>query len=139
MNDKQIDGVQRPLVASMWRGFRERCPKCGEGKLFRKYLEVVHRCDKCGEDLHHHRTDDAPPYFTIFIVGHVIVGGALWLEIALAPPTWLHLAIWLPLTLVMSLLLLPRIKGSLVGLQWALRMDGFGGAEAVEGEPGMPS
>src|SRR5262249_20657559 len=74
-----------------------------------------------------------------FIVGHVIVGGALWLEIALAPPTWLHLAIWLPLTLVMSLLLLPRIKGSLVGLQWALRMDGFGGGEARGSESGLPS
>ena len=134
-----IDGVQRSVVASMWRGFRERCPACGVGKLFSKYLEVVDHCDKCGNDLHHQRADDAPPYFTIFIVGHVIVGGILWLEIALAPPMWLHLAIWLPLTLLMSLLLLPRIKGSLVGLQWALRMHGFGGAEAVEGEPGMPS
>ena len=123
----------------MWRGFREKCPKCGEGKLFRKYLEVVDRCDKCGEDLHHHHADDAPPYFTMFIVGHVIVGGVLWLEIAFAPPMWLELVIWLPLTVIMSLLLLPRIKGSLVALQWALRMDGFGGAEAVEGEPVTPS
>lgn len=134
-----VDGVERPLVASMWRGFREKCPKCGEGKLFRKYLEVVDRCDKCGEDMHHHHADDAPPYFTMFIVGHVIVGGVLWLEIAFSPPMWLELVIWLPLTVIMSLLLLPRIKGSLVALQWALRMDGFGGAEAIEDERVTPS
>src|SRR5262245_66387064 len=114
MNDKQIDGVQRLLVASMWRGFRERCPACGEGKLFRKYLKVVDRCDKCGEDLHHHRTDDAPPYFTIFIVDHLIVRGVLWLDIAFAPPTWLHLVICLRLALIMRVLLLRRLMDLLV-------------------------
>jgi uncharacterized protein (DUF983 family) len=133
------DDAQRPLVEAMWRGFREKCPACGEGKLFRKYLKVVDRCDKCGEEMHHHRADDAPPYFTIFIVGHVIVGGILVLEQAFAPPTWVHLAIWLPLTLIMSLLFLPRVKGALVGLQWALRMHGFGGPEPIEGEPVKPN
>lgn len=133
------DETQRSVVEAMWRGFREKCPACGEGKLFKKYLKVVDRCDKCDEEMHHHRADDAPPYFTIFIVGHVIVGGILVLEQAFALPTWVHLAIWLPLTLIMSLLFLPRVKGALVGLQWALRMHGFGGPEAVvEGEPVKP-
>jgi uncharacterized protein (DUF983 family) len=77
--------------------------------------------------MHHQRADDAPPYFTMVIVCHVIVGGVLLLEQTYAPPTWVHLALWLPLTVIMSLWLLPRIKGSLVGLQWALRMHGFGG------------
>jgi uncharacterized protein (DUF983 family) len=77
--------------------------------------------------LHHHRADDAPPYFTIFIVGHIVVGGVLALEQALAPADWVQAVIWLPLTIVLSLLILPRVQGAHVGLQWALRMHGFGG------------
>ena len=79
----------------------------------------------CGEALHHHRADDAPPYFTIVIVGHVIVGLLLAVEMAYRPPLWLHAALWLPLTVLLALLLLPVIKGTLVGLQWALLMHGF--------------
>jgi len=122
----------RDVVRAMWRGFSQRCPACGKAGLFRSYLKVRDACPNCGEELHHHRTDDAPPYFTIFIVGHVIVGGVLALERALAPATWVHLALWLPLTLLGSLLLLPRIKGTLVGLQWALYMHGFDGPENVD-------
>jgi uncharacterized protein (DUF983 family) len=132
------DGPARPVVEAMWRGFRQHCPACGDGKLFRKYLKPVDRCDACGEEMHHHRADDAPPYFTIFVVGHIVVGGILSLETAYAPPTWVHLSIWLPLILVMSLWLLPRVKGALIGLQWALRMHGFGGPDAVQGEPAKP-
>jgi uncharacterized protein (DUF983 family) len=81
----------------------------------------------CGEELFHQRADDAPPYFTMVIVAHVVVGGILALEQAYAPPSWVHLVLWMPLTVIMSLVLLPRVKGALVGLQWALRMHGFGG------------
>jgi uncharacterized protein (DUF983 family) len=117
----------RDVVRALRRGFSRRCPACGAGRLFGRYLKVAERCPACGEALHHHRTDDAPPYFTIVVVGHVVVGGVLALEKALAPPTWVHLALWLPLTLFASLWLLPRIKGALVGLQWALYMHGFEG------------
>ena len=74
----------------------------------------------------HQRADDAPAYFTMAIVGHLVIGGLLALEQAYAPPTWVHMSIWLPLTLVLSLVLLPIVKGALVGLQWAYRMHGFG-------------
>jgi uncharacterized protein (DUF983 family) len=99
---------------------------CGQGRLFGGYLKVEHACAACGTELHHHRADDAPPYFTMVIVGHVVVGGVLALERFAGPPYWLHLALWLPLTLALSLWLLPMVKGALVGLQWALRMHGFG-------------
>jgi uncharacterized protein (DUF983 family) len=70
------------------------------------------------------------------VVGHVVVGGVLALEQTYAPPSWVHLVIWLPTIIIMSLLLLPRVKGALVGLQWALRMHGFGGhADEVEPLP----
>ena len=107
-------------------GLRLRCPACGDGRLFWRYLKVNHACPACGEALHHHRADDAPPYFTILIVGHVVVAAILPVERAFAPPLWLHALLWLPLALVMSLWLLPRIKGAVVGLQWAFRMHGFG-------------
>jgi uncharacterized protein (DUF983 family) len=115
----------RGVWRAMWAGFRQRCPSCGTGRLFGRYLKVNDACPACGEALHHHRADDAPPYFTILIVGHVVVGAILPVERAFAPPLWLHAVLWLPLTLVMSLWLLPRIKGAIVGLQWAFYMHGF--------------
>jgi uncharacterized protein (DUF983 family) len=111
-----------------------RCPACGQGKLFRSYLSVATACDHCGQDFTGHRADDAPPYFTIFVVGHIIVGGALALEQKFHPETWVHLALWLPLTVLLSLLLLPPIKGALIGLQWANRMHGF----SPDPDPALP-
>ena len=116
---------KRPLWRSMARGFRGRCPACGEGKLFRAFLKPVAACDRCGEDLSHQRADDAPPYFTIVIVGHIIVPLMTAVFLATELSTLAHLAIWLPLTLVLSLGLLQPIKGALIGLQWALYMHGF--------------
>jgi uncharacterized protein (DUF983 family) len=122
----------------MRNGFRLRCPACGAAPLFARYLKVSGACPGCGEALHHHRADDAPPYFTILIVGHVIVGAILPVERAFAPPLWVHAVVWLPLTLAMSLALLPRIKGAVVGLQWALYMHGFGEPAAGAGQPRGP-
>jgi len=138
----EIEDAQRParnVLQAILRGFGQRCPKCGGGRLFGSYLKVHDACPRCGESLHHHRTDDAPPYFTILVVGHFIVGGALSLERAFSPPTWVHLAIWLPLTLLASLWLLPRVKGALVGLQWALYMHGFGGPQNADLVPDVPT
>ncbi len=116
---------ERSVLLSLLRGARLSCPACGKGAMFRRYLKVADNCPDCGEALHHHRADDAPPYFTIVIVGHVVVGLMLAVEMAYRPPLWLHAAIWLPLTVLLALLLLPPIKGALVGLQWALLMHGF--------------
>ncbi len=116
---------KRSVSNAVTRGFAQRCPACGVGRMFERYLKVTHACKICHTALHHHRADDAPPYFTIFVVGHVIVAGVLALEQAYAPEAWVHAAIWVPLTLLLSLLFLPRAKGALVALQWALRMHGF--------------
>ena len=115
----------RPIFASMLRGALLKCPACGVGAMFRRYLKVADSCPHCGEELHHHRADDAPAYFTIVIVGHIVVSLVLAVEMAYRPPIWLHMTLWLPLTLILTLVLLPSVKGALVGLQWALRMHGF--------------
>jgi len=120
-----VTSGKRDLRAAVWRGVRQTCPSCGGGKLFDRYLKVTPRCSACGEDLSHQRADDAPPYITMMIVGHLLILGVAILEDAFAPPTWVHLAIWLPLATLLSLWLLPRVKGAIVGLQWANRMHGF--------------
>ena len=103
--------------------------------MFSSFLKVADRCGTCGEELHHHRADDAPPYFTILVVGHVIVAGILYVEQTWQPEPWVHSAIWMPQTIVLSLLLLPRFKGALIGLQWAQRMHGFGGPDPNDPAP----
>lgn len=110
---------------AMARGFQCRCPACGIGRAFDGYLTVVDRCAHCGENLSHHRADDAPPYFTIVVVGHIIVPLILIVETSFALSNLVNLAIWLPLTLILTLALLRPIKGAVVGLQWALYMHGF--------------
>jgi uncharacterized protein (DUF983 family) len=112
---------------ALWRGFRRTCPSCGKGKLFQTYLGVAPTCNHCHEDLSHQQADDAPPYFTIVIVGHIVVPLLLLVERVYMPPLWVHFVVWLPLTLFLTLWFLPRVKGATVGLQWALRMHGFGG------------
>ena len=113
----------------MARGFASRCPSCGQGHLFNKFLKVSNTCDHCGEDLHHQRADDAPPYFTMMIVAHIVVPGLVLVERIWHPEIWLQLAFWLPLTLALTLALLQPVKGAIVGLQWALRMHGFAATE----------
>jgi uncharacterized protein (DUF983 family) len=113
------------LGRAMWRGFLGKCPNCGKGLLFGRFLKVAGHCEQCGEDFHHHRADDFPAYIVIIIVGHAIVPAILAVEIAYAPPAWLQLAIWLPLTLFSSLALLQPTKGAIVGLQWQTGMHGF--------------
>jgi uncharacterized protein (DUF983 family) len=119
----------RPWFQSLARGFRRRCPQCGTGKIFSGYTRVADNCSHCEEEMFHQRADDAPPYVTIMIVGHIIVPGLVMMERNLAPPTWVQMSVWLPLTLALSLSLLPLVKGAIVGLQWSLRMHGFGGEE----------
>ncbi len=121
------DKTERPTWPAVRRGWRKLCPSCGIAPLFRAYLKVQDVCPACGAELHHHRADDAPAYFTITVVGHIVIGGMLIVERTYHPPTWVQLSLWLPLCLILCLLLLPRIKGALIGLQWAMRMHGFGG------------
>ena len=122
--------AHRDVVTAVRRGFLGRCPRCGEGRMFRAYLKVADACPVCGEDLSHQRADDAPAYVTMLIMGHFIVAGILGADELWPNLPVLPLAIgWSALAALCSLLLLPRVKGALVGYQWAMRMHGFGGPE----------
>jgi uncharacterized protein (DUF983 family) len=117
--------AKRDVWTALKRGLRGRCPRCGEGKLFRAFLKVADHCSVCGQDFTPHRADDLPAYLVIIIVGHIVVPAILWIETDYAPSVALQLAIYLPFTLIASLLLLQPVKGAVVGVQWALRMHGF--------------
>lgn len=119
--------VERPLGRSIMRGLLNRCPACGSGKLFGKFLKPVDNCAACGEAMYHHRSDDLPPYLVILVLGHVVIGGYMLTDMVYPLPMWLTLTIWTPVTILTALLTIQPIKGGVIGLQWALRMHGFGG------------
>lgn len=102
-----------------------KCPNCGKGHLFQGYLKTVDKCSACDEAFHHHRADDAPPYITMAIVGHVIVGLIFHLETSYQIEPYVHLLWSIPSAIILSLLLLRPIKGMVVGLQWANYLHGF--------------
>jgi len=111
-----------PWRLGLKRGLAGRCPVRGVGPLLKGYVKPNPHCPSCGSDLLQYRADDAPAYFTILIVGHIVIPAMLMLEMAYHPPVMLHWLLWIPLTLLLSFLLLPRIKGALIGLQWALKV-----------------
>jgi uncharacterized protein (DUF983 family) len=119
------------VMTAMRRGALGRCPSCGRGRLFGKFLKVEHQCRECQTELHHHRADDLPPYVVIVIVGHLVGYGILTAETRFDVPMWLHLAVWPALTIVLALALLQPVKGAVVGLQFSLGMHGFGAARAA--------
>ena len=125
--------AKRPVLDSLLRGLRRKCPACGTGSIYRGYLKVHDRCPSCGEELFHQKADDAPPYFTILIVGHVLVPAAGIVERDFHPDMVMQMALWPTLALLMCLWLLPRVKGALIGVQWANYMHGFGGEDDARG------
>ena len=110
---------------ALWRGFRGRCPACGEGRMFLAFLKVADTCPHCGEELHHHRADDFPAYLVIVIVGHILVPIVLAVETEIAPAVWISMTLWPLVALTMALGLLQPIKGAVVAIQWYGGMHGF--------------
>lgn len=134
--ERQSGRPTRPLWTAIARGFAGRCPHCGQGRLFASYVKTVNVCAHCGEEIHHHRADDLPAYLVVVIVGHIVVGAFMGVEATSTLSTWQHLAIWVPLTIILALALLRPLKGAVVGLQWALYMHGFGGeVDTIETHP----
>jgi uncharacterized protein (DUF983 family) len=113
------------LSQALARGFLCKCPNCGRGRLFGRFLKVTDHCEVCGEDYRPQRADDFPAYLVIVIVGHIVVPALLAVAVAYNPPAWLQLAIWLPITLFASLGLLQPVKGTIVAMQWQMGMHGF--------------
>jgi uncharacterized protein (DUF983 family) len=120
MNDGKPheDGATWPEIEPIAAGLKGRCPRCGEGRLFSGFLTVDESCGNCGLDYSFADAGDGPAAFVILIVGFVVVGLALWVEVNFNPPLWLHFIIWIPLAVGLSLTALRLIKGVLITLQY---------------------
>jgi uncharacterized protein (DUF983 family) len=118
--------AERPMWPALRRGWARRCPSCGSGPLLRGYLKVRENCPVCGEDLHHQRADDGPAYLTILIVGHLLAPMLMVVFVKYRPEPITLMTIFSVGTVALSLYLLPRLKGAMIGMQWAKRMHGFG-------------
>lgn len=118
--------IERPLKPALWSGWKCRCPECRQGRLLLGYLKVRDHCDHCGEELFHHRADDGPAYLTILVVGHLIVPIMHVVFVHFRPPAPVFAAVFVTAAVLLSLYLLPRLKGVVLCFQWAKRMHGFG-------------
>ncbi|MFV0245743.1 MAG: DUF983 domain-containing protein [Qingshengfaniella sp.] len=122
----QTEPAERPLKPAVLRGLRCRCPKCGEGAILEGYLKVRPACPVCGEDLTPQRADDGPAYLTILVVGHLMAPLILVAYQTMRPDPLTMALVFSAGCVALSLFLLPRFKGMIVGIQWAKRMHGFG-------------
>lgn len=113
------DSAHWPPVDPISTGLKGRCPRCGEGRMFAGTFTIAKRCGVCGLDYEFADAGDGPAVFVILIIGFVVVGLALWMEVSYSPPLWLHFLLWVPLTVGLCLTALRLIKGVLVALQYA--------------------
>lgn len=119
----------RPIRPAIIKGLTRKCPNCGEGNLFSGYLKVIDNCPSCGEDYTHQRADDGPAWATILITGHLVPPLIMGIYEGFENPAPWKVGLFVGwIVIVVTLLLLPRIKGAFVALQWANRMHGFGAA-----------
>ena len=121
----EYDRQDRPrLGIALRRGVMGRCPNCGQGRLFAGYLKQVAACAACGEAYGHIRSDDAAPWLTILVVGHVLVPVILSFEQNTDWPAWASMTLWPALAVAGVFAVLPRAKGLLMSAIWAMRAPG---------------
>lgn len=107
-----------PPIPPVRAGLSGRCPRCGQGRMFRGFLDVAPRCNVCGLDLSFADSGDGPAVFVTLIAGFIVLGAALWLEFTFDPPVWVHFLVSVPILLVVCLGLLRLAKGVLIALQY---------------------
>lgn len=107
-----------PRISPFVAGLTARCPSCGKGKLFRSGLVLREKCESCGQSFAAADPGDGPAVFAIFILGFVILGGALMLEFRVGPPVWVHVVLWGILTPLFAFFLLRVLKATLIALQF---------------------
>lgn len=112
------DKAHFPPVNPVSAGLSGKCPRCGQGRLFEGFLSVRKSCAACGLDYSFADSGDGPAVFVIMLVGFVVVGLVLFVELSFQPPIWLHLVLWLPLTVILAASVLRPLKGLMIALQF---------------------
>lgn len=118
-------GSEHPPISPLRATLAGRCPRCGEGRLFNGFLTVAPSCTACGLDLSKQDSGDGPAVFVILLLGFVVVGLALWVELVYAPPLWLHLVLWLPLIAILGIGMLRPLKAVFIALQYKHRREDY--------------
>ena len=121
MSVPPVDKALFPDLPPTQTGMRGRCPRCGEGRLFKGFLGLEERCQACGLGYDFSDSGDGPAVFIIMIVGFVVVGLALYVEFSFGPPIWVHVLLWVPLVLILSFGLLRPLKGLMIAQQYKQR------------------
>src|SRR3977135_1343917 len=111
------DARDYPPISPVSAGPAGRCPRCGDGRMFAGFISVAPRCEACGLDYSFADSGDGPAVFVALIGGFIVLGAALWTEISFQPPMWVHMVVFLPLTLIVCLGLLRPLKAVLIALQ----------------------
>ena len=109
------------LILILLRSLSKKCPQCGKGKIFYSYLKLYDHCNYCSEEFSGFRTDDFGPWLTIILAGHIIVPLVLYVEQNYAPELWLQAIVWIPLTIITVLFILPISKSICLGILWKQR------------------
>ncbi len=112
------DKAHFPPVNPVSAGLSGKCPRCGQGNLFDGFLSVKKSCMNCGLDFSFADSGDGPAVFVIMIVGFIVVGLVLFVELSYQPPIWVHMILWLPLTVILAGLVLRPLKGLMIALQF---------------------
>ena len=107
-----------PTASVLAAGLKGRCPRCGQGALFGRGLALREKCKSCGLNYAFADSGDGPAVFAIFILGFLILGGALLVEFKLGPPVWVHILLWGILTPLLAFFLLRILKATLIALQF---------------------
>lgn len=119
----QQDIAHYPEQSILSTGIGARCPRCGEGKLYKSLLKPVDQCSMCGLDLSFAEEGDGPAVLVILLLGGVIAGLALAFENIVNPPIWLHILIWLPITILLSVFALRAMKGVMIAAQYKTKAE----------------
>jgi uncharacterized protein (DUF983 family) len=112
------DKAHFPPINPVSAGISGKCPRCGQGKLFDGFLSVNKSCTACDLDYSFADSGDGPAVFVIMIVGFIVVGLVLFVELSFQPPIWLHMILWLPLTVLLAGSVLRPLKGLMIALQF---------------------
>jgi uncharacterized protein (DUF983 family) len=129
--------ITAPPPSPLAAGLSCRCPRCGRGPLYRGYLTVRDRCAQCGLNFRDHDSGDGPAVFLIFILGFLVVGMAIWVEVAFLPPLWVHSLLWPVVILGLALAMLRPAKAIMVALQFRHRPDEMG-VDRADGDSAQP-
>lgn len=120
-----LDTQARPFAPALARALRGRCPACGEGAMFAKFLKPACACTHCGQRWDQHQADDFPSYIVILLLGHILVPLMIEVNSALAIPLGIQAALWPTLALLLAAALIQPAKAAVIAFQWSRRMHGF--------------